>query len=114
MRRLSVGILCDSIELACSLEIIVGIGFALGHCLELTHHNLFYTVSKLCKSTRSGLVIGNNELVKCFLVDVCIKIILNSDIFHIVLLFCLVLLNYSTIKMKIQYIECKKEGIVWF
>ena len=87
VRRLFLRILGDCVELASSLEIVVGIGLALGHSLKLVHHNLFYTVSKLCKAARCGLVVGNNELVKCRLVNVCIKIVLNSDVFHKVLLF---------------------------
>ena len=87
MLLLAVCIHGDGVELAGSSEVVVGVGLAFGHGGEFLHHDLFNTVRKLGKAACNGLVIGDHQLVEGLLIDIHVKVILNSDVFHMDLLF---------------------------
>ena len=80
--RLLVRILCYSIELASSLEVVVGVGLGLCHFLKLAHHDLLDALCELGEAACGGLIVRNNELFECFAVDEMIEVVLNSDVFH--------------------------------
>ena len=55
---------------------------SVGEGVEVKSVRLYNAVCKLCKSACIGLIVGNNELVERFLIDVHIEVVLNSDVFH--------------------------------
>ena len=70
------------VQSAGSGQILVGVGLALAHVVELAHHQLFHVGVQCGETAGNGHIVGNHQFVQLCLVYIGIQVILNSNLFH--------------------------------